>query len=527
MGFVSDLMGDNLGKNSTLPTPVMESKWKKECARDLELFCKHYFPDAFTSEFCDFHKDIFQTIQTAVLDEPNEEHDIARAAPRGHGKSQLISFAAPLWVALYHYKENILIVSDTGDQVEQFIADIKTNLEENELLLADFGNLATEKKKWRQREIVLDNNVHIVGRSAGQSLRGIKWYSNRPDFIVIDDLENDESVETEGQRNKLYNWFMKVLLKCGNTTPVFIYIGTILSYDSLLYKVIHDVKFAMWNRKLYKAVYTFSKSDLWNTWESIFSNLSLGNKAKEQAYAFYKKNREAMLEGTKALWEAKEPDYYYHLMQSKFVDEEAFNSEFQNDPLTDDMRTFQTAWLNANLYTTLPEITEVYYAVDLSMGKSRHADTSAIIGVGKGVDNYLYVLEADIKHKRPPDVVIDDLEWHIAKYYSKLKCFAIETVAFLEFVADTMKERLMKKGFYVPWEEITKGNKDMRIKTLVPLIKHGYIKFHESQTELLRQLRNYPKDNDDGVDALQMAISKIKTANESNFCYTSVGYRRR
>ena len=150
---------------------------------------------------------------------------------------------------------NIVIVSDTGEQAEQFILDIKNNLEDNEKLIRDFGTMAREQKMWRQREIVTDNGVHLVGKSAGQSLRGIKYNSLRPDLIIIDDLEDDENVETELQRIKLYNWFMKVLLKCGNTTPIFVYIGTVLNYDALLYKILNEPKFSMWNRASYRAVY--------------------------------------------------------------------------------------------------------------------------------------------------------------------------------------------------------------------------------------------------------------------------------
>lgn len=506
-----------------------DASMRAKCAKDLELFCKTYFPDVFTSKFCAFHKDVFKTLEQATLNPNPQKEFICRAAPRGHGKSQIISFGYPLWCICYGYRHNIVIVSDTGDQCEQFILDIKVNLEENEKLIHDFGTLAKEQVIWRQREIVTDNNVHVVGKSAGQSLRGIKYNSLRPDLIVIDDLENDENVETEMQRIKLYNWFMKVLLKCGNTTPIFVYIGTVLNYDALLYKVLNEPKFSMWNRKAYRAVYEFSTSPKWDEWESIMADASLGNDAAKKAKKFYLKNKKEMLKGVKCLWPDKEEDYYYNLMVERYADEEAFNSELQNDPLTDNSRTFKVEWLENDMYTELPEITEVYYAVDMSMGKAKKGDTSAIIGIGKGIDNYLYVLEADVKRKRTVDKTIDDLVYHVMKYYDKLKAFAVETDLFLEFVSDTMKERVLDKGLYVPWVEIKQahtGSKDARIKgTLVSPIQHGYLRFHESQRELLKQLRNYPKDNDDAVDALQMAMSQVRAAQENQFCFTSLSIK--
>lgn len=523
--MANDLLGLIITEKSDGSINPHDESMKAKCAKDFKLFCQTYLSEVFTSAFCEFHDDVFLTCQSAILDHHNDKQHICRAAPRGHGKSQVISFGLPLWCIVYGYRKNIVIVSDTGDQAEQFILDIKTNLEENEMILKDFGTLAKLQKMWRQREIVTDNDVHIVGKSAGQSLRGIKYNSIRPDLVIIDDLENDENVETEGQRIKLYNWFVKVLLKCGGTNPIFVYIGTVLNYDALLYKVLTSTSFSMWNRKSYRAVYTFSKSPLWDQWEGILSDVKLGNTAKDKAYAFYQLHKSAMLKGVKCLWPEKEEDYYYNLMIEKFADEEAFNSELQNDPLTDKTRVFKIEWLENDMYDVLPEITDVYMSTDVSMGK-KGSDASVIMAVGKGVDNYYYVLNPDIQRKRNIDKLNDDLVYSIAKYYSKLRGFAVETDLFLEYVSKVMQDKILSKGLYVNWIEIKQahvGSKDARIKgTLVSLIQHGYLRFHESQRELLKQLRNYPKDNDDGVDALQMAMSIAMGANESSFSFTSL-----
>jgi predicted phage terminase large subunit-like protein len=523
INILEEILSDSSGKSPGVS--LYDKSAKEKAAVSLEFFCKHYFADIFASEFCDFHYDVFRTLEDAILKNPNRKQHICRAAPRSHGKSQVISMALPLWCICFGYRKNIVIVSDTGEQVEQFILDIKNNLEDNELLLADFGNLVQRKKIWRQREIATDNDIHLVGKSAGQSLRGIKYNSVRPDLIIIDDLENDENVETDGQRVKLYNWFTKVLLKCGGVNPIFTYIGTVINYSALLYKVINSVQFSRWNRASYKAVYKFSDSPLWEQWEKIMSDLTLGNNAKDKAYDFYKKHQKEMLKNVKTLWPQKEEDYYYNLMMERFEDEESFNSELQNDPLTDDMRIFKIDWLDRSMYSELPDITEVWYSVDVSMGKSKKSDTSAIIGVGKGIDNYYYVLEADVQRKRSPDIIIEDMAWHISKYYDKLKGFAVETDVFLEFVAKIMKDRLVEKGLYVNWVELKQaqnGSKELRIKSLTNPIKHGYIRFHESQRELLKQLRNYPKDSDDAVDALQMVMSIIYKIESSSFSFGGI-----
>lgn len=524
--IIDDLFGDADAEELTV---------KEKCAKDLELFCKTFFPDTFTSEFCDFHKDVFRNCENYILNEDYKglKKYMARAAPRGHGKSQIISFGLPIWCICYGYKKNILIVSDTADQAVQFINDIKNELEDNDSLIRDFGQLVG-RKIWTATRIVTANNVHCIGKGAAQKLRGIKYNSNRPDLIIIDDLENDENVETEGQRRKLFNWFMKALLKCGSTDTLFVYIGTILSYESLLHKVLHDKRFAMWDRKIYRAIYNFSESELWVTWEDMITRVDFANSEEEgeriaeESYRFYKANREKMLKDVVCLWPQKEEDYYYNLMVEKVMDEESFNSEEQNDPMTEENRDFKESWLEENTYTELPEIKEIYGAIDPSLGKNRNSDTSAIVLLGRGVDHFIYVLVADIC-KRRPDVLIEDMTKYILQYHDKLKGFVLETNVMQEYFATNIKEKFHNLEIDVNWIEVlhkSGDSKDRRIKSMIPKFKHGRIKVSKKHVTLWNQLKNYPKGHDDGVDCLQMALEPMVSVKDIQFGWASISVGR-
>ena len=62
----------------------------------------------------------------------------------------------------------------------------------------------------------------------------------------------------------------------------------------------------------YQGVISFATNgELWDAWESIFTDLSNDNR-QEDALEFFQANREAMLEGTAVLWEEKLS--YYDLM---------------------------------------------------------------------------------------------------------------------------------------------------------------------------------------------------------------------
>ena len=136
---------------------------------------------------------------------------------------------------MYAYKHYEIILSDSSEQAEGFLSDIKTELEENAALREDFGEL--EGRVWKASVILLSNGVKIEALGAGKKIRGRRHKQWRPDLILCDDLENDENVNTPEQRKKLRDWFYKAVSKAGDTYTDIVYIGTLLHYDALLANV--------------------------------------------------------------------------------------------------------------------------------------------------------------------------------------------------------------------------------------------------------------------------------------------------
>jgi predicted phage terminase large subunit-like protein len=141
------------------------------------------------------------------------------------------------------------------------------------------------------------------------------------------------------------------------------------------------------------------------------------------------------------------------------------------------------------------------------MGKrSKHADPSAIIG-GRMKDNIIYLTVADIE-KRHPDKIADDiLEYHRRDPFN---AFAIEEIQFQEYFKDVFEKEAHKRGLTMNVKGIKPNtDKDLRIITLQPWIKNGWIRFKKyGMGELKKQLMYYrPKGkggHDDGPDALEM-----------------------
>ena len=200
---------------------------KKLAAVDLAYFGRAYLPHYFVRESPEFHGELDDIWVEGALKNKNPYTDAAQisrmdgsnwaiAAPRGHAKSTTFTFKDSLHAALYAYKHYILILSDSTEQAEAFLEDIKTELEDNAYIIEDFGHLKGDST-WKTGTIKATNGVKIDAIGSGKKIRGRKNRSWRPDLIVLDDIENDENVATPEQRRKLKSWFDKAVLKAGDT----------------------------------------------------------------------------------------------------------------------------------------------------------------------------------------------------------------------------------------------------------------------------------------------------------------------
>jgi len=494
---------------------------KELAAFDLSYFGRAYLPHYFIRKSPHFHEELDEVWSRGVMKGKNplqEAKVISRmdgshqvvAAPRGHAKSTNFTFKDSLHAVLYRYKHYILILSDSSEQAEGFLDDIKTELEDNGNIMMDFGSLKGEKA-WRGSVALTRTDVKVEAIGSGKKVRGRRHRNWRPDLIVLDDIENDENVNTPEQRRKLSSWFYKAVSKAGDTYTDIMYIGTILHYDSLLSSVLRNPSYK--SRKYRAVISEAVDTRLWEEWERIYTNL-FDEAHEENAKAFYEAHEAEMLLGTEVLWEEKLS--YYKLMEIRVSEGEAsFNSEFQNDPVDPENAVFNPEWFDYYEPELLdfanPEFVFVA-ANDPSLGKNKKSDTSSIINLALSTKTgYMYVADASVE-KRKPDVIIDDvfeMNRRLKRDYKKgFYKFGVETVQFQYFFKDVMAARSAEEGEYLPIEEIQSSvNKMLRIESLQPVIKNKYLKFNRDHKTLLKQLQEFPMGrNDDAPDGLQMAV---------------------
>lgn len=471
----------------------------------LEFFARAYFPNYFTYETPQFHKEAYAELDR-ILSGPPRGARLVRVWPRGNAKSTIYNFFAPCNAVLYGKRQFLVQFSESETQAQGFLADIKSAFENNIYILEDFGDV--QGPVWRADLISVRTTQGtlswIAAAGAESSVRGLRKAEFRPDMITLDDIEGDESVQTPERVNKRWMWFQRAVMNLGTENTDIVVVGTLMAYDCVLDRL---VKHPGWDSKVYSAIIRWSNSPLWDEWRKIYTDLSLPKEErKRRADAFFEEHMEEMLEGTEVLWPEARP---YKVLMEIYTDigEIAFAAEHQNKPINTEECLFRPEWL---VYYDEAELEKVYFtdfygALDPSLGKTRLSDYTALIVLGRAESGILYILEAVIERLTPDRIV--DLLLDVCREYEFTR-FGIETNQYQDLLRLMVVERSAREGVYVPIVPL-QHNKDkvLRVQALVPYIRNGYVRFNKEHRLLIEQLLGFPKlRHDDGPDALEMAV---------------------
>jgi len=307
---------------------------RTRCERDIRLFAYAFFDHLLTRTCGPMHRDLFEIQNRALAAGPlatRSPRRLAIAAPRGAAKSTFKSLIFPLHATLYRHERYMVLVSATLKQARQRLRNIKTELVANALLREFYpGETAkSDRERWSSDGIAL-NEVQIDVFSAGSELRGISYRSWRPTLILLDDVENSHTVRSVQLREKLHEWYNEVIENLGDTATAIEIVGTLLHPDALLARLLRRPDY---ETRVYRSIQRFAdRSDLWQKWRDIYTNLEDPDRART-ARRFFNQNRPDMLRGAKVLWQAKE-DYYDLMLQMIHLGRPAFFKEKQNEPAT-------------------------------------------------------------------------------------------------------------------------------------------------------------------------------------------------
>lgn len=159
--------------------------------------------------------------------------------PRGVGKSSWCFLALPLWALAHGHRSYFMAFSHTGKMAERQLATLRMELETNTLLRQDYPELAPRRIRGASNtnRTVVANGGTIAAAGLKENTLGAKSGANRPDLIILDDIEPLEEVLPEGEKRKIETAIRSAVIPMSAPHAAIGVFGTTTSYDSVMDRV--------------------------------------------------------------------------------------------------------------------------------------------------------------------------------------------------------------------------------------------------------------------------------------------------
>lgn len=145
----------------------------------------------------------------------------------------------------------ILILSETATQSEYFVTNIKDNIDTHKGLRRFFGpkdtlimeseddeDVGKGTKIWRKNAFRTNDNTMVVGKGAGQQIRGTNFFGKRPHLAFVDDMYSRNNTKTETRLKDLNRWFFAELSNSlDNEKGKLFFLGTIVHPDTVAQQI--------------------------------------------------------------------------------------------------------------------------------------------------------------------------------------------------------------------------------------------------------------------------------------------------
>lgn len=180
------------------PEQISTDELIKLCAVDSELYGHVFFPQTFRQESPPFARAMWEP-----LENPHKRL-VNLVQFRGGRKTTTLRTFASKRIA-YGISRTILYIGASEADAIRSVIWLRNRVDRNKFWSETFG--LKPGRKWEETQIEIEHTgfghtVWVLAAGVSGSLRGINFDDFRPDLIVIDDPQTDESAATEVGREK-------------------------------------------------------------------------------------------------------------------------------------------------------------------------------------------------------------------------------------------------------------------------------------------------------------------------------------
>lgn len=466
----------------------------KRAREDYGFFVNYYFPhytdDPVTgkhTECAPFH------IKAANRVKKNRNLKEVDKWARGHAKSTHFDIFIPLWLKCQKVREiNVMvIVGKSEENAKALLGDIQAELQYNQRYINDFG-LQYNAGSWEDGKFVTLDDCAFFARGRGQSPRGLRYRSRRPDYIVIDDLDDDELCENEKRVGKLTNWVKEALFGAlDGGRGRFIMVGNLISKNSVL------------------------------------ANIAASNGVTVTQVDAIDKNGHVSWSAKWSLEEIREME--------RFMGYRSFQKEMMNNPITEGA-VFRNTWIKWKKMLPWRKYDSLVLYVDPSFKSTTKNDYKACKLWGKA-GTELHHLKAFVRQCSVAEMV----RWLYDLYERIPEDTVVNFYMEANFLQDTILDEFTTegelRGYQLPIrpDKRNKPDKFQRIEGISPLWERGFVYYNEDerkdpdmQTGLDQTLafEKGTRTHDDAPDADEGAIYILQKWTRINKCPPRIGRRK-
>jgi len=216
--------------------------------QDLDFFASLLMPDTYSLEFPDLHRELWRVLCEKVVSidtasTPQEKFpQIAIGWPRGHAKTTIVKLLAD-WIIQFTGRHFILLVNSNLTKAQNSLSDVCDMLNEDNVQTL-FGDWKTtlEVDRADLKKFSYNGRDRILAAlGSGGDPRGLNLKNERPDVIIMDDIQSKENSDSPIQSKALLQWMTSTLSKAKSPHGcIFIYIGNMFSSPGCILKILRS-----------------------------------------------------------------------------------------------------------------------------------------------------------------------------------------------------------------------------------------------------------------------------------------------
>lgn len=452
------------------------------CGKDFSLFFIYYFNEYMKYPFADFHYDFFDDIKNMM---DGTYRDVAWIAFRESAKTSMAKIFIT-WLIVYKKKKYINVDSYSTTNAERILFDVILNLQTNKLLVSDFGHLYNAKRdenettQKRVNNFVTNNGVRVEAHSTQKSVRGRLHGNQRPDFLLLDDFETNDTKDSKLVTEDIIGHIDEFKSGLDSTANV-LYLGNLItehgSVASLFERAKTDQKFIIRNIPVEK--------DGRPTWASKYA-MTDEEAAARNSLLGPNENKVISLEDKK-----------------RQLGSLVYSAEMMNEPVSEKSGIFKKEMFK---YIKREELdkknTRKFATIDSALSKDAESDATGVVRNYVDEQNYWHV--SGRAYRVNPKGLIDLI---FQLYDENMEKIGVETTVFTQAIQPFFEDECRKRGKYPRIVQLKHGGKakETRIEALVAQYETRSIYHIEGECEEMeKELFKFPMGkHDDIIDALQ------------------------